>query len=172
MDHALPPTFDGLGPGTRLWLLATDGDPSPLLPDVRAFCHTWTSHGRRVHATADVLAGRVLAVAAVISEAEMNGGVSGCGIDAMQHAVEEAAARHGLGLTSPLSVTYRDAAGAWQSVPRSAFRALLARGAAGPETPVLDLTPTTLGALDAGVERLAGETWHAAAFNLDAPHTA
>ena len=164
----LPASFERLGPLARVWLVAADGDPAPLLPDVRAFCLTWASHGRPVRAATDVLAGRVLAVAAVISEAELNGGVSGCGIDAMQHVVETAAARHGLGLIPALSVTYRDATGAWQSVPRSAFRALVTRGTAGPETRVLDLTPATLGALAAGVERPAGETWHAAAFRLDA----
>ena len=62
--------------------------PDALLADVQAFCAGWTSHGRPVEARAAVLAGRVLAVAARITEADVERGVSGCGIDAMQHAAE------------------------------------------------------------------------------------
>ncbi|HEX8299846.1 MAG TPA: hypothetical protein VF594_11860 [Rubricoccaceae bacterium] len=166
--------FSSLPDSARLWLVATDGDPSVMLADVRAFCESWQSHGRSVHARADVLAGRVLAVAAQISDAEFNAGVSGCGIDAMQHAVEASAARHGLLLTPALSVTYRDGSGAWQSVPRSVFRTLVTTGDAGPETHVLDLTPTTLGALHTvgGPEQPAGELWHAMTFGLGASRAA
>ena len=126
----------------RLWLFAFDGDPSPLLPDVRAFCRAWTSHGRPVTAAADVLAGRVLAVAAVLTEAEANAGVSGCGIDAMQHAVETAA----------VARRARAHARARRHLPRRRGR-VGGHGAPGlprprgrrrgsaPQTRVLDLTP-------------------------------
>ncbi len=154
----------------RLWLFAFDGDPATLLPDVQAFCAGWTSHGRPVRAEAEVLAGRVLAVAALIAEADVNAGVSGCGIDAMQHAVEGAAAEHRIALTPALAVTLRDTSGAWTSMPRSGVRALVATGEVGPDARVLDLTPCTLGALRAagGAERAAGDAWHAAAFGLGA----
>ena len=157
----------------RLWLFAFDSDPAAVLPDVRAFCAAWTSHGRPVRAEADVLAGRVLAVGALISETDVNAGVSGCGIDAMQHAVEDAVTRHGLALTPALAVTLRDASGAWTSRPRTDVRARVASGEVGPDTRVLDLTPATVGALRevGGVERRAGDAWHAAAFGLGT-HTA
>ena len=166
--------LDALSDSARLWLFAAEpapaqagADPAAMLADVQAFCGSWTSHGRPVRASADVLAGRVVAVAAQISDAEFNAGVSGCGIDAMQHAVEAAATRHGLTLAPALAVTFRDAAGAWQTLPRPAFRRFVADGVAGADTRVLDLTPATLGALRAvGVERRAGDTWHAAAFRL------
>ena len=169
---------DALPDAARVWLFACDADPEPLVADVQAFCAAWTSHGRPVRAHAHALAGRVLSVAALISEADLNrpvgeanAGVSGCGIDAMQHAVEAAAARHGVALAPALAVTFRDAAGAWQTVARPAFRRRAASGAVGPATRVLDLTPATLGALRAagGVERTAGEAWHATAFPMAAP---
>lgn len=161
--------IDRLPPSARLWLFALDGPvPESLLADVRAFCDGWASHGRPVRAEADALADDVLAVAALISDAEFNAGVSGCGIDAMQRAVEAAAERHGLALAPALAVTYRDDAGAWQTVARPAFRRLVREGAAGLDTRVLDLTPATVGALVAvgGVERPAGEAWHGHAFGL------
>ena len=163
--------LDHLPPSARLWLFALDGDvPDGLLADVRAFCAQWTTHGRAVPAAADALAGCVVAVAAQLSDADVNAGVSGCGIDAMQHAVEAAAERHGRALVPALSVAFRGADGLWQTATRPAFRRLVAAGEAGVETCVLDLTPVTLGALrDAGgPERRAADTWHAVAFRLAA----
>ncbi len=162
------PLFPTLPDDARVWLVAFEGDPAALLPDMRAFCAAWTSHGRPVRAEVDVLAGRVIAVAAVISPEDVNAGVSGCGIDAMQRAVEEAGAAHSLPFTPALNVTTRDASGAWTSASRATLRTLAGENAFGPETPVLDLTPTTLGGLRAagGVERRAGDTWLASALRL------
>ena len=165
--------LDPLPDAARLWLFALDGTPAPqaveaALADVRAFLPSWASHGRPVEARADVLEGRVLAVGAVISADEMNAGVSGCGIDAMQHAVEAALARHGLAFAPALSVTYEGDAG-WTVAPRPAVRARFKSGAADGATPVLDLTHETVGALRAdGLARPAAETWAGRAFRLGA----
>ncbi len=164
------PHFPDLPDDARLWLIAFDGDPAPLLAEIRAFCEAWTSHGRPVQAQADVLAERVLAVAAVISPEEMNAGVSGCGIDAMQRAIQEAGAGHALPFAPALDVTMRDPSGAWVTASRATLRTLASTGAFATDTHVLDLTPTTLGGLRAarGVERRAGDTWLATAFHLAA----
>ena len=162
-----------LGDGARLWLFAVDGGDDAVVPDLRAFARTWQSHGRPVPAdVADVapagFPGVVLAVAAELSDDEVNAGVSGCGIDAMEHAVAAAVARAGAHLVPALSVVYSDADG-WHVVPRPAFRALVRSGAAGAQTVVLDLTPTTLGALRRdGVARPAAASWHGRAFRLAA----
>ena len=166
--------LDALPDAARLWLFALDRQPDAdrlagLLAEVRAWLPSWTSHGRPVTAQADALEGRVLAVGAVISPDEMNAGVSGCGIDAMQHAVEAALARHGLALADALAVTYHDGAG-WQTVPRPAFRQRVRAGAADGATRLLDLTPDTAGALRAhGLARPASETWAARAFRIGTP---
>ena len=158
----------------RLWLFAadrdlTDAETAALLDRVRAFADGWTSHARPVPAAVDLLARRVLAVGAVINEGEVNAGVSGCGIDSLQHAVEAAADACGLGWLPPLAVLYRDDAGMVQSVARSDFRRLARAGAVDAATPVLDLTLTTVGALRAeGVERPAGRSWHGRTFGLAA----
>ena len=164
--------LDPLPDAARLWIFPLD----QTLPDARAdalgqsvadWLPSWTSHGRPVAAAAEVLAGRALAVGAVISEAEMNGGVSGCGIDAMERAVADALDAAGVALAPALGVLYRDTDGEWQSASRPAFRRLVREGVAGPETPILDVTPRTVGALRAsGAERPAGETWAARAFGM------
>lgn len=160
--------FPTLPPTARVWLFEADRDiPEALFAAVRRWLPTWTSHARPVTAEADVLAGRVLAVAALISPEDLNAGVSGCGIDAMTHAVEQAFAEADCTLAPALAVTHRDADGAWQTVPRPTFRRLAREGGVSGDTPVLDLTATDLGTLrETGVERPAAESWHGRVFRL------
>ena len=155
----------------RVWLFATDrAVPPAALDAVNAFLPTWASHGRPVQAEAAIAAERVLAIAALISPEELNAGVSGCGIDAMTHAVEAALSASGAAQVAPLAVTYRDASGSWLTVARPAFRALAKNGDVDSQTLVLDLTPTDLGALRArGVVVAAAEAWHGRAFGLSVP---
>lgn len=156
----------------RLWLFAAtrdlaDGEAADLLTRVRAFVTGWTSHGRPVPAAAEGLHGRLLAVGALLAEDAVNAGVSGCGIDSLQHAVAAAAEAGGFAWLPPLDVLYRDAAGTMQAVSRAAFRRLARAGAVTSATPVLDLTLPTVGALRAGgVERPAAQSWHGRAFGL------
>src|SRR5690606_5853449 len=145
-------------------------DAAALLARVRAFTAGWTCHARPGPAAAALLLSRVLAVGAAVDESEVNAGVSGCGIDAMQHAVEAAAEAGGFAWLPPLAVLYRDDEGALQAVPRPDFRRLVRDGVVNAGTPVLDLTPTTVGALRAGgVERAAGRSWHGRVFGLGEP---
>lgn len=164
--------FDSLPDAARVWLFPLDqtlsaSQAQSLRQRLGAWLPTWASHGRPVRAQAEVLAGRVLAVGAVISEADLNAGVSGCGIDAMEHAAAEALAAEGVGRAPALGVTARDESGAWQNLARPAFRRRVREGTAGAETPILDVTAETVGVLrQRGVERPAGETWAARAFAL------
>ena len=115
-----------------------------------------------------MLAGRARSPSApVISQADLNAGVSGCGIDAMERAVAGALADAGVALAPALGVTFRDEGGEWQTAGRPAFRRRVRQGQAGPETVLLDVTAGTVGALrQHGVERPAGDTWAARAFAL------
>ena len=166
--------LDSLPDTARVWLFPLDRTLGPdeadaLRADVAAWLPSWTSHGRPVRAEAAVLEGRVLAVGAVISEADLNAGVSGCGIDAMERTVADALGRGGVALAPALSVLYRDGVGAWAQVPRPAFRRLARGGGADGATRVLDVTAETVGALrERGVERPAAEAWHGRAFRLAA----
>ena len=167
MLHPLPDA-------ARVWLFPLDRTLDDAAADrlrqrLAAWLPSWASHGRPVQAEAEVLAGRALAVGAVISEADLNAGVSGCGIDAMERAVAAALDAEGVARAPALGVTYRDDAGEWATVARPAFRRLAREGAVGPETPVLDGTAETVRALRRhGVERPAGEAWTGRAFRLAA----
>ena len=165
--------LDPLPDAARVWLFPLDRTLSTDAADalrqrVADWLPSWQSHGRPVTAEAAVLEGRAIAVGAVISEADLNAGVSGCGIDSMERAVAAALEAEGVALASPLAVVFRDG-DAWQSAPRPAFRRRVKAGEAGPETPILDVTATTVGELRArGAVRPAGETWAARAFALAA----
>ena len=164
--------LDPLPDAARVWLFPFDRtltapESARLGERVGAWLPTWSSHGRPVQARAEVAGGRVLAVGALISQADLNAGVSGCGIDAMEREVAQALAEAGVALAPGLGVTFRDEVGAWQTVARPAFRRRVRDGASGPDTPVLDVTAETVGAVrEAGIERPARDTWAARAFAL------
>ena len=164
--------LDSLPDAARAWLFTLDRtlsepDADRLRQSLAAWLPSWVSHGRPVQAQAEVVEGRVLAVGAVISQADLNAGVSGCGIDAMERAVAQALDDVSAGLAAGLGVTFRNEDGGWQTVARPAFRRRVREGDSGAETPILDVTADTVGAVrQRGVARPAGETWAARAFAL------
>lgn len=159
----------------RLWLFATDRDLADshrgsVHEAMKTFALNWRSHGRPVVADAALIEGRVLAVVALLAEGEVNAGVSGCGIDSLQNAVDAVAKALDFEWASGLDVVYRDSTGAVQSVSRPSFRGLAQDGSVSATTPVFDLTLTTLGALrQDGVERPAHSSWHGRVFRFAAP---
>lgn len=155
----------------RLWLFAadrplTDEEQDALLDRMGGFAAGWTSHGRAVPAAVALVADRVLAVGASLQADALNAGISGCGIDALEHAVAAAADALGFGWLPALDVLYRADDGL-RALSRPAFRALAREGAVDADTPVLDLVLSTVGALrEKGVEHPAGDTWHGRVFRL------
>ena len=164
-----------LSDAARVWFFPlvrslTEAEARALLGRVEAWLPTWASHGRPVAASATLDdRRRVLIVAAEISPDALNAGVSGCGIDAMTHAVEAALEAEGLAQLPALNVIYEGEGGVWESASRPQFRALVRAGQAGPQTRVLDLTATTLGEVRRdGVEKDVAESWHARVFRVPA----
>lgn len=155
----------------RLWVYAADAPldeatAATIHEQLDAFMDDWTSHGRPVEGAAHIEEGRFILIAATIH----GGDISGCGIDASVHAVEQAAQAAGIAWIPSLHVIYRDAEGQVQHVSRSAFRALAEEGTVTADTPVFDPSITTVGALRAGAfEQRAGDAWHARAFDLAQP---
>ncbi|ARA91709.1 MAG: hypothetical protein D6685_04065 [Bacteroidetes bacterium] len=166
------PLFSTLPDEARLWVYAADrpltaAEQTTLTRRLMPFLASWTSHGRPVQGAMHLLHDRFLLVAAVLA-----GGadISGCGIDASVHAVEEAAEAVGVRWLSPLEVLYRDDEGQIRHVPRSGFRQLVRAGTVTGATPVFDLSLTTVGALRAqGLERPASAGWHARVFRIPQP---
>lgn len=164
--------FPPLPDAARCWIYVaerrlTEAEQATLLDAMAAFFDGWESHGRPVQGAAACLHNRFLVVAGhLLAE----GALSGCGIDASVHAVDEAAQRLGLAWASPLLVFYRDDDGAVVSLPRSAFKKFVADGTVTAETRVFDVSLMTLGQVRAGAfEKPAGASWHARVFRIPQP---
>lgn len=155
----------------RVWIYAADRTVQPdeqqaIQQRLDTFFADWTSHARAVDGDATFVAGRFLVLAAVVP----GGDISGCGIDKSVHLVEEAAEAVGVQWASPLQVFWRDAEGIVQQGSRSTFRKAARAGAVDAQTRVFDLSAQSLGTLRRdGLERPAGDTWHARVFRLATP---
>ena len=161
--------FTDLPDHARLWIFTTDQPLSSersatLLDRLDDHIRQWSSHGRPVPGAATMLHDRFLVVAA-----HLEGGVSGCGIDSLVHAVESLGQDMRIDWLDGLHVSYRDDAGNVRVVPRPVFRTLVRDGTVTGGTPVFITTIDTLGALRAdGIERAASASWHARVFRIPA----
>lgn len=162
--------FPELPDDARLWIFTadrslSDADQAHLSEELGRFVEQWTSHGRPVPGAVAIHADRFVLVGA-----HLEGGVSGCGIDSLTHAVERAGEHQGIAWADGLRVVYRDGEGAIQVVPRPVFRRRAREGAITTATPVFDTTADTVGAMRTnGLERPAGSTWHGRVFRLMEP---
>jgi hypothetical protein len=156
--------FSALPDDARLWIHAaaaplSDATQAALLDRLSTFMEDWTSHQHAVEGAATILDDRFLVIAA---EPTGGGDISGCGIDALTHAVDEAASTLDLAWVPALHVLYRTPEGTVAAVSRPEFKARADAGSVTPDTLVFDPSLTTLGALRAGqFEMPARESWHA-----------
>lgn len=158
--------FSDLPDSTRAWLYAaiapiSEQKQSAILSALDPTLSKWKSHGTIIPARAIFLDEVTLLVAADFTGAEM----SGCSIDRMVGAVREAGASVGVELVdTPRGIHYWNSEGLRFS-SREEFSELVRNKVVDADTPVLDLTLITLGAVRAGrYKRSANEGWHAKAF--------
>ncbi|MCE2422050.1 MAG: hypothetical protein J4G03_01825 [Gemmatimonadetes bacterium] len=146
----------------RLWMF---GAARPLSPAeshrVRArmadFVASWAAHGSRLHAAAEVVEARFVAVG--VSEEAV--AASGCSIDSLVHEIQAIGDRLGCSLLDGSLVFYRTDSGGIESCTRRAFGQMARRGDVDPGTPVFDLTAPTVGDLRGdGFEKPAERSWH------------
>jgi hypothetical protein len=169
--------FSALPDDASLWIHTADASlegatQTALLNRLSEFMETWTSHQHPVHGAATVLHDRFLVVAAASDGPD---DISGCGIDALTHAIDDAAAALGLSWVPALHVLYRAPDGTVTAVPRRVFQQRAEEGLLTLGTPVFDPSLCTLGALRAGrLERPARASWHAQLLPdaAPSPHTA
>lgn len=132
----------------RLWVIALDGDESRLhsvLARTRQFIEQWVSHGRPVQGAAMLEANRFLLVAGEVAD----GTISGCGIDALMHAIKEASAIEHCRLLSSMLIYYRSESGQVNYISRANFRKMVSEGLISSTTKVFNPGIYTLGALRA-----------------------
>ena len=152
----------------RLWIYATDRElENQEIVDIRAqmddFIANWHSHGRKVTASYEILYNRFILIAANILDSE----ISGCGIDASVHALEQIAGSASFAVLSGLHVLYRDNDGTIENATRPIFRQKVRERSITGETIVFDTSLTHLHQLRAGsFEMPAYSAWHAMVFRI------
>lgn len=155
--------FDALPDDAHVWCFAAEPEPGPretahLLDSMQRFVEQWTAHRQDLTAGVTWMHQRFLLVGLDQSRA----GVSGCSIDALMGRLGDLERELGIRLTDASPVWYRDGEGRIRPVLREEFRKLAKTGAVGPDTPVFDLTASTLGPIrGGGLERPASTSWHA-----------
>lgn len=159
----------------RIWLFAlqnplTERREVELCSSVERFISDWTSHGRDVKAEYTIYDKQVLVVGAHISDSEINSGISGCGIDKLQHTVDAAGESLGVAWINPLFLLIQSTLGHLEAISRAEFQGRLAQGEVNEHTPILDMTVSLLGeARMHGMLRPANETWLGTIFDFAAP---
>nr|WP_231403097.1 hypothetical protein [Hymenobacter guriensis] len=148
----------------RVWIYQanrpfTEAEIAAVQPALRQFAKEWTSHGRTLAASAEVLHGQFL----VIGLDEAVADASGCSIDASVRFVR--------GLEEGLDIQLLDKArlaflldGQVQLLDRLALRAAVAEGRLQPDTPYFNNTVATYADLQQQWPAPARATWLARYF--------
>lgn len=153
--------FTDLPADSQLWLFGAaadidDVDEQRVLATVDQFLKTWKAHAQPLYAARDWRDGRFLAVAVDTSRE----GASGCSIDGLFRALKEIEGGIGTTLLDRSLVYYRDDAGFVHGISRETFTALAKSGDVGPETAVMDLSLTDVGAYRERFVRKVKDSWH------------
>ena len=156
--------FDELPATARVWIYQasrplTSPEILAVLPRLARFAEEWTSHGRSLQASAEILHQQFL----VFGLNESVAGASGCSIDASVRFVAELEQQLGLELLDKSSLAFMQN-GAVQLLKRSAVKAAIGTGAIEPATFYFDNTLATKGELATAWPRPAHQTWLARYF--------
>ena len=157
-------SFDQLPATARVWIYQasrplTSGETVGLLPALARFGEEWTSHGRSLVASAEVLHQHFL----VLGLDEAMAGASGCSIDASVRFVAQLEQHLGLELLEKSRLAFMQH-GQVQLLDRRALKQAVADGTLTSATLYFDNTIATKGALDQHWPRPAGATWLARYF--------
>ncbi|MDO7848658.1 hypothetical protein Q5H92_19990 [Hymenobacter sp. M29] len=159
--------FDQLPPTARVWIYQaarplTGPEVVAALPDLARFSEEWTSHGRSLLASAEVLHQQFL----VIGLDEGVAGASGCSIDASVRFVGQLEQRFGVALLDKSRLAFLHD-GEVQLLKHNEIKAAVAAGTIAPDTFYFDNTLATKGELDAHWPRPAAQTWLARYFGQE-----
>ncbi|MET4074065.1 hypothetical protein [Hymenobacter sp. UYCo722] len=156
--------FDQLPATARVWIYQasrplTSTETIGTLPALARFAEEWTSHGRNLLASAEVLHQHFL----VLGLDEAVAGASGCSIDASVRFVAQLEQHLGLELLEKSRLAFLQH-GQVQLLDRRMLKDAVASGAITPETLYFDNTLATKGALNQHWPCPAGTTWLARYF--------
>jgi hypothetical protein len=156
--------FDHLPPRARVWIYQAsrplaESELMALLPHLATFADAWTSHGRQLAASVQVLHRQFL----VIGLDEEVAGASGCSIDSSVRFVQELEQRLGVQLLEKSRMAFL-VEGELRQLTRRELRAAVAAGEVGPDTLYFNNTIATKQQLDEQWPAPAGQTWLASYF--------
>jgi len=156
--------FDHLPPQARVWIYQAsrplaEEEIMPLLPRLAAFAEEWTSHGRQLSASGQLLHRQFL----VIGLDEQVAGASGCSIDASVRFVQELEQHLGVQLLEKSRMAFLTN-GELRLLTRRELREAIAAGQVQADTLYFNNTLTTKGQLDEQWPAPAGQTWLASYF--------
>ncbi|UPL49144.1 hypothetical protein [Hymenobacter sublimis] len=156
--------FDELPASARLWIYQanrpfTDAELTALQPALRQFAADWTSHGRTLAASADILHRQFL----VIGLDEAVADASGCSIDASVHFVRGIEEQLGLQLLDKSKLAFLESE-QLLLLDRRELRSAVAAGTIQAATLYFYNTISTVGQLRAAWPAPAASTWLARYF--------
>ena len=157
--------FDQLPASARVWIYQasrpfTNPEIEAIRPALARFAEEWTSHGRSLLASAEVLHQQFL----VLGLDEQVAGASGCSIDASVRFVAQLEQQLGLELLEKSRLAFVQN-GQVRLLDRRELKAAATSGAIVPNSLYFDNTLATKGELDTRWPRPAGETWLARYFS-------
>ncbi|MBC6700331.1 hypothetical protein [Hymenobacter sp. BT190] len=157
-------SFDQLPASARIWIYQanrpfTANEIADLQPALCRFADEWTSHGRALAASADVLHQQFLIVG--LDEAVAD--ASGCSIDASVRFVRSIEDGLGVSLLEKSRMAFL-VGGQIQLLSRPQLRDAIATGQLTPDTPYFDATIAQKGRLQSSFPAPASQTWLARYF--------
>ena len=157
--------FDQLPAGARIWIYQADrvlttAEIMATLPHLARFAEEWTSHGRNLLASAEILHQHFL----VVGLDEGVAGASGCSIDASVRFVGQLEQLLGVELLDKSRLAFLHEGAVFQ-LKHSELKAAVAAGTVGPDTFYFDNTLATKAELASVWPRKASQTWVARYFN-------
>lgn len=162
--------FSPLPDESRLWLFALDRPLDPvsrvrLEAALTEVLGNWRHKGHIYEGAWELIEDRLLAIA----EPHMATQPSGCAIDGMIRKVHRLVEEAHVGLMDESSVVVRQADGL-ASYPKTQLGALLASGALGPDSLVVDLALFNVGQLRQGLlEKPLARTWIGRKYKVSVP---
>lgn len=158
----MPPIdFAALPDLARVWVFASSrplsGDEErALLLGVDGFLADWRAHGEPLTSARDWREHRFLTIGVDQRDAH----ASGCSIDGLYRVLREVERNVGTQLLGGGTIHYRTPSGEIRSLQRHEFAEAAERGEVTRDTPVFDLTVSSLAEWLVGLERPAGRSWH------------
>ncbi len=151
--------FDELPPHARLWVYQasrpfTEAEQAEIKSLLQRFATEWSSHGKGLQASAELLYGRFL----VLANNETETAASGCSIDKSVHFVRELEQQFGVSFFDRSQLAFLNE-GNIETVAMSELKNKVAGGNISKDTLYFDTLVTNYGELKQAWPKPAGTSW-------------